>query len=70
VTANTVTVAGLTRAGRCGDAGSVRGEATRPFGITPIFSAERRRSVVWFYGAEFVPTPLNQEDIVTATSNF
>jgi hypothetical protein len=28
------------------------------------------QSVVWFYGFEFVPTPIHQEDIVTATGNF
>jgi len=25
-----------------------------------------RQNVVWFYGFEFVPTPINQEDVVTA----
>jgi hypothetical protein len=28
------------------------------------------QSVVWFYGFEFVPTAIHQEDIVTATGNF
>jgi hypothetical protein len=28
------------------------------------------QSVVWFYGFEFVPTSIHQEDIVTATGNF
>ena len=28
------------------------------------------QSVVWFYGFEFTPTPINQEEIVTATGNF
>ena len=26
-----------------------------------------KQNVVWFYGAEFVPTPINQEDVVTAS---
>lgn len=26
-----------------------------------------KQSVVWFYGFEFVPTPINQEDVVTAS---
>jgi len=25
---------------------------------------------VWFYGAQFVPTPINQEDIATAAASF
>ena len=25
-----------------------------------------KQNVVWFYGFEFVPTPINQEDVVTA----
>jgi hypothetical protein len=29
-----------------------------------------RQTVVWFYGFEFVPTPINQEDVVTASGNF
>jgi hypothetical protein len=29
-----------------------------------------KQSVVWFYGFEFVPTPINQEDVVTASGNF
>jgi hypothetical protein len=28
------------------------------------------QTVVWFYGFEFVPTPIHQEDIVTVSSNF
>ena len=32
--------------------------------------SNNRQTVVWFYGAEFVPTPINQEDVVTATGNF
>jgi hypothetical protein len=28
------------------------------------------QSVVWFYGAEFVPTPLNQQDVVMASGSF
>ncbi len=29
-----------------------------------------QQSVVWFYGFEFVPTLINQEDVVTAAGNF
>jgi len=29
-----------------------------------------RQTVVWFYGFEFTPTGINQEDIVTASGNF
>jgi hypothetical protein len=29
-----------------------------------------KQSVVWFYGFEFVPTLINQEDVVTASGNF
>jgi hypothetical protein len=29
-----------------------------------------RQTVVWFYGFEFTPTLINQEDVVTATGNF
>jgi len=29
-----------------------------------------KQSVVWFYGVEFVPTPINQEDVATASGNF
>jgi hypothetical protein len=32
--------------------------------------SNNRQTVVWFYGAEFVPTPINQEDVVTATGSF
>jgi len=28
------------------------------------------QSVVWFYGAEFVPTPIHQQDIATAAGNY
>ena len=28
------------------------------------------QNVVWFYGAQFVPTPINQEDIATAAASF
>jgi hypothetical protein len=28
------------------------------------------QNVVWFYGAEFTPTPINQEDIATASGAF
>ena len=29
-----------------------------------------KQAVVWFYGLEFVPTLINQEDVVTAAGNF
>ncbi len=29
-----------------------------------------KQTVVWFYGFEFVPTLINQEDVVTATGNY
>lgn len=29
-----------------------------------------KQDVVWFYGVEFVPTPINQEDVATASGNF
>jgi hypothetical protein len=29
-----------------------------------------KQDVVWFYGYEFTPTPINQEDIATASGNF
>jgi hypothetical protein len=29
-----------------------------------------KQSVVWFYGFQFVPTQINQEDVVTASGNF
>jgi hypothetical protein len=29
-----------------------------------------KQTVVWFYGLQFVPTPINQEDVVTASGNF
>jgi hypothetical protein len=32
--------------------------------------SNNRQTVVWFYGAQFVPTPINQEDAVTATGRF
>ena len=32
--------------------------------------SNNKQTVVWFYGVEFVPTVLNQEDVVTATGNF
>ena len=28
------------------------------------------QTVTWFYGTEFVPTPIHQEDVVTASGNF
>lgn len=32
--------------------------------------SNNRQTVVWFYGFEFVPTPINQEDVVTASGSF
>lgn len=32
--------------------------------------SNNKQTVVWFYGAEFTPTPINQEDVVTAAGNF
>lgn len=32
--------------------------------------SNNKQSVVWFYGFEFVPTPINQEDIATASGSF
>ena len=32
--------------------------------------SNNRQTVVWFYGLEFVPTPINQEDVVTARGNY
>jgi hypothetical protein len=32
--------------------------------------SNNRQTVVWFYGFEFTPTPINQEEIVTASGNF
>jgi hypothetical protein len=32
--------------------------------------SNNQQTVVWFYGFEFVPTPINQEDVVTASGNF
>jgi hypothetical protein len=32
--------------------------------------SNNRQTVVWFYGFEFVPTPINQEDVVTARGNY
>jgi hypothetical protein len=32
--------------------------------------SNNQQTVVWFYGAQFVPTPINQEDVVTATGRF
>lgn len=29
-----------------------------------------KQTVVWFYGYEFVPTPINQEDVVVSNDNF
>jgi hypothetical protein len=29
-----------------------------------------QQTVVWWYGSQFVPTPINQEDAVTASGNF
>ena len=32
--------------------------------------SNNKQNVVWFYGAQFVSTPINQEDVVTASGNF
>jgi hypothetical protein len=32
--------------------------------------SNNKQTVVWFYGAEFTPTLINQEDVATATGNF
>jgi len=32
--------------------------------------SNNKQSVVWFYGSEFEPTPINQEDIATASDSF
>jgi hypothetical protein len=32
--------------------------------------SNNKQTVVWFYGEEFAPTAINQEDIVTATNQF
>jgi hypothetical protein len=32
--------------------------------------SNNKQTVVWFYGAQFVPTPINQEDIATAAGSF
>ncbi|HEY5661764.1 MAG TPA: sialidase family protein [Gaiellaceae bacterium] len=32
--------------------------------------SNNKQSVVWFYGFQFVPTPINQEDVVTGKGNF
>jgi hypothetical protein len=32
--------------------------------------SNNKQTVVWFYGLEFVPTPINQEDVVTASGNY
>ena len=32
--------------------------------------SNNKQNVVWFYGFEFVPTPINQEDVVAASGNF
>lgn len=32
--------------------------------------SNNQQTVVWFYGAQFVPTPINQEDIATASGSF
>jgi hypothetical protein len=29
-----------------------------------------QQSVVWWYGYQFVPTPIHQQDVVTASGNF
>jgi hypothetical protein len=32
--------------------------------------SNNKQDVVWFYGVEFTPTPINQEDVVTAAGSF
>lgn len=32
--------------------------------------SNNNQDVVWFYGLEFVPTAINQEDVVTAAGTF
>jgi hypothetical protein len=32
--------------------------------------SNNKQDVVWFYGAEFVPTPINQEDVVSTSGSF
>ena len=32
--------------------------------------SNNKQSVVWFFGFEFVPTSINQEDVATATGNY
>jgi hypothetical protein len=32
--------------------------------------SNNQQSVTWFYGLEFAPTPINQEDVVTASGRF
>jgi hypothetical protein len=32
--------------------------------------SNNKQTVVWFYGLEFTPTPINQDDVVTAKGNF
>ncbi|TXN29912.1 sialidase family protein [Lacisediminihabitans profunda] len=32
--------------------------------------SNNKQDVEWFYGAQFVPTPINQQDVVTAKGNF
>jgi hypothetical protein len=32
--------------------------------------SNNRQTVVWFYGFQFVPTPINQEDVVTARGSY
>jgi hypothetical protein len=32
--------------------------------------SNNKQTVVWFFGAEFVPTVLNQQDVVTGTGNY
>jgi len=32
--------------------------------------SNNKQNVTWFYGSEFVPTPINQEDIATASGSF
>jgi hypothetical protein len=32
--------------------------------------SNNKQSVVWFHGFQFVPTPINQEDVAAASGNY
>jgi len=46
--------------------------AVGPDGVFHAFwtDSNNRQNVSWFYGAQFTPTPINQEDVVTAAGKF